>query len=459
MPTHPALTRRTFLEHAALATTGLWLGGCATSSLTPRARRIAPDEKMRIGCIGIGGQGGSVTADLATFPDVQIAALCDVDQTYAAKNIKKYPGVPLYRDYREMLEKEPKLHAVMVGTPDHWHAPISLAAMQLGLHVYCEKPLAHTIEEARLMGRVARETGVVTQMGNAGHASEGLRLTKEWIGAGAIGKVSEVHVWSDRPGKFWRSQGHRRPTELPPVPAGLDWNLWLGGASNRPYHPDYLPRQWRGWQDFGCGAVGDMAVHNADPAFYALDLGAPDWVEAESSPTNPDSFPEWSILTYHFPAKGRRGPIKMIWYDGGKMPPRPAELEADRALGDNGIYFLGTKGVLLAPGWSGTPRLVPESKMQALVRPEKSIARSVGHRREWVDACRAGRPEDAKAGFWYSAPFTEALLVGLLPLFAGKRIQWDARTMSALNAPELAPLIRKSYRSGFDLAIAHNLIA
>ena len=458
MSTPPRINRRTFLETASLATASLWVGGCATGS-TSRARKIAPGEKMRVGCIGLGSQGGSVTADLATFADVEIAALCDVDPAYAARNVKKYPGRPVYGDFRELLEKEKNLHAVMVATPDHWHAPISIAAMLQGLHVYCEKPLAHTIEEARLMARVARATGVVTQMGQTGHAGEGVRLTKEWIDAGAIGAVSEVHVWSDRPGTFWKSQGHSRPTETPPVPAGLDWDRWLGPAAVRPYHPLYCPRAWRGWFDFGCGAVGDMAVHNANPAFYALDLGAPDWVEAQTSPTNPDSFPEWSILTYHFPAKGRRGPVKMVWYDGGKLPPRPLQLEAERPLGENGIYFVGTEGVIMAPGWSGTPRLVPESKMQAFQRPAKTIPRSVGHRREWVDACRAGRPGDAKAGFWYSAPFTEALLVGVLPILAGKRIQWDARTMAATNAPELAPLIRKRYRAGFGLPAGVSRIA
>jgi predicted dehydrogenase len=303
------------------------------------------------------------------------------------------------------------------------------------------------------MGQVARATGVVTQMGQTGHAGEGVRLTKEWIDAGAIGAVSEVHVWSDRPGTFWKSQGHRRPADRPAVPTGLDWNGWLGPAPARPYHPLYCPRAWRGWFDFGSGAVGDMAVHNANPAFYALDLGSPDWVEAQTSPTNPDSFPEWSILTYHFPANGRRGPVKMIWYDGGKLPPRPPQLESGRELADNGIYFVGTDGVLLAPGWSGTPRLLPESRMQSFSRPPKTIPRSVGHRREWVDACRTGRPEDAKAGFWYSAPFTEALLVGVLPILAGKRIAWDASTMTAPQAPELAPFIRKRYRSVYGQPI------
>jgi len=450
MNTASSITRRTFLKRASVVAAGFWVAGCATRGYQ-RSRVIGPNEKLHIGCIGIGGQGGGVTAELASFDTVRIAALCDVDEKYAAHTIKKYPGCPVYKDYRKMLEKEKGLDAVMIATPDHWHAPMALAAMQLGKHVYVEKPLAHTIEEARLMARIARQTGVVTQMGNGGHAGEGIRLTKEWIDAGAIGTVREVHVWTDRPGKFWNTQGRRRPTDTPPVPSTLDWNLWLGPARERPYHPDYCPRQWRGWIDFGCGALGDMAVHNADPAYYALELGAPDWVEAETSPTNPDSFPEWSIITYHFPVSSQGCPVIMKWYDGGKMPPRPAELEPDRKLEDNGIYFVGDKGVLMAGGWSGTPRLVPEKKMQEFQRPKKTIPRSIGHRREWVEACRAGRPQDAKSGFFYSAPFTESLLVGLLPVLLGKRIQWDGRAMRASNAPEAEPFIRKDYRRGFGL--------
>ena len=405
----------------------------------------APSEKLNIGCVGIGGQGGGVTRDLATFANVQIAALCDVEQKHEATMAKAYPGRPFYKDYREMLANEKSLDAVMVGTPDHWHAPISLAAMKLGKHVYCEKPLAHTIDETRIMSKVAAEMKVVTQMGNTGHASEGLRLTKEWIDAGAIGAVSEVHVWSDRPGTFWDSQGKSRPNEKLPVPATLDWNQWQGAAPEHDYHPLYVPRKWRGWFDYGCGALGDMMVHNADPAWYALDLGAPTSVEAECSETHADSFPVWSIVTWHFAARGNRGPVKLTWYDGGKQP--------GRKVGDNGILFLGDNGSILAPGWSGTPRIVPESQMRSFKLPPHTIARSPGHREEWVAACLAGKPEDAKANFAYAAPYTEALLTGVLPIRLGKRIEWDSAAMKATNAPEADALIRKTYRKGFELPV------
>jgi predicted dehydrogenase len=413
----------------------------------------APSEKLNIGCVGIGGQGGGVTRDLASFANVQIAALCDVEQKHEATMAKAYPGRPFYKDYREMLANEKGLDAVMVGTPDHWHAPISLAAMRLGKHVYCEKPLAHTIEETRIMAKVAADMKVVTQMGNTGHASEGLRLTKEWIDAGAIGAVKEVQVWSDRPGKFWDSQGKPRPMEKMEVPATLDWDRWQGAAPAHDYHSLYMPRKWRGWFDYGCGALGDMMVHNADPAWYALDLGAPISVEAECSETNADSFPLWSIVTWHFAAKGNRGPVKLTWYDGGKQPSPPPGFDPARKIGDNGIIFRGDNGSIIAPGWCGTPRIVPESQMQSFKLPPHSIARSVGHREEWVAACLAGKPEDARANFAYAAPYTEALLTGVLPIRLGKRIEWDSAAMKATNAPEADVLIRKTYRKGYELPV------
>lgn len=443
------LNRRRFVASAAATAFGFQIvprhviGG---PGFTP------PSEKLNLGAIGIGGQGGGDLSDMFDSGLVNVVALCDVDLDRGAASIKKHGNAKLYRDYRKLLETQKDIDAVLVATPDHVHAPASIMAMRAGRHVYVEKPLAHTIGEARAMQVVAKETGRVTQMGNQGHAGEGLRLTREWIQSGAIGKVTEVHVWSDRPGTFWDTHGRTRPTETPAVPKNLDWDLWLGPAAARAYHPDYCPRKWRGWWDFGCGALGDMAVHNADPAFYALDLTAPDWVEAESSPINQDSFPVWSIITYHFPARGNQPAVKMVWYDGGKLPPRPPGLEATRNMGDNGIYFVGDKGVILAGGWSGTPRLVPEARMKEFTIPARTLPRcTVGHRREWIDACKAGRPEDAKSGFYYSAPFTESLLVGVLAVRLGKRIEWDSANLKATNSPEADALIHKTYRQGFGI--------
>jgi len=409
--------------------------------------RKPPSEKLNLAGIGVGGQGAG---DLREMAGENVVALCDVDGKYAAHTFQAYPKAEVFKDYRVLLEKRKDVDAVMIATPDHMHAPITLAALRAGKHVYVEKPMAHTIEEARVMTRVAKETGLVTQMGNNGHGGEGLRLTREWIQAGAIGPVREVHCWSDRPGNWWK-QDRQRPADRPPVPAGLDWNLWLGAAPERPYHPLYCPVAWRGWFDFGTGALGDMAIHNMDPAFYALDLGAPAAVEPRTSPLKKESYPAWQILAYEFAAKGDRPAVKLTWYDGGKMPPRPAGLEPARRLEDNGIYFVGDRGTMLCGGWSGPPRLVPESKMQAYRRPPKTIPRSIGHRAEWIQACKQGKPEDAKAGFAYSGPFTEALLVGNLATRLQKRIEWDGAAMRAPNAPEADALIRKRYRDGFGI--------
>lgn len=444
------MNRRRFVASTAAATFGFQIvprhviGG---PGFTP------PSEMLNLGCIGVGGQGGGDIADMFGSGLVNVAALCDVDLDHAAGTIKKHDKAKLYRDYRKLIEGEKNIDAVLVATPDHVHAPASIMAMRAGRHVYVEKPLAHSIGEARKMLEVAKETKRVTQMGNQGHAGEGLRLTREWIQAGLIGKVTEVHVWSDRPGHFWNTQGKARPTDTPEVPKNLDWDLWIGPSPLRPYHPEYCPRKWRGWWQFGCGALGDMAVHNADPAFYALDLGAPDWVESETAPNNNESFPEWNIITYHFPARGAQPPVIMKWYDGGKMPPKPPGMEPERKLDDNGIYFVGDKGVILAGGWSGTPRLVPEAAMKNFVMPAKTIERCIkgGHRVEWIEACKANKPEAAHSGFHYSAPFTESLLIGLLAVRFGKRIEWDSAYLKATNCPEAEPFIHKAYRAGYGI--------
>lgn len=406
-----------------------------------------PSEKLNIAGIGVGGQGAG---DLNEMKSENIVALCDVDWGKAAHTFQTYPRAEQFKDYRLMLEKRKDIEAVMIATPDHMHAPITLAALRAGKHVYVEKPMAHSVEEARVMTRVAKETGLVTQMGNNGHAGEGLRQIREWILAGAIGKVREVHSWSDRPGKWWK-QPVERPTDTPPLPKEMDWNLWLGAAPERTYHPVYHPTLWRGWFDFGTGALGDMAIHNIDPAFYALDLEAPLAADCESSPLGKETYPAWQILTLEFAIQGESSPLKVRWYDGGKMPPKPEHVGDEMDLSDNGIYFLGEKGTMVCGGWSGAPRLFPASLRETFQAPAKTIPRSPGHRLEWIQACKAKKPEDAKAGFAYSGPFTEALLVGNLATRLQKRIEWDAVNMRAKNAPDADGLIRKAYRKSFGL--------
>jgi predicted dehydrogenase len=444
------LSRREFVEAAAAA---------AAFTFIPRrvlggAGQPSANNRLNIAGIGVGGQGAG-DINQCSQDGANIVALCDVDDERAKDTFRKFPNARKYKDFRQMLDKEGKnIDAVVIATPDHCHAPAAIRAMRMGKHVYCEKPMAHTIYEARRMTEIAKEKGVVTQMGQGGHAGEGLRLTYEFIHDGAIGPVREVHVWSDRPGtpeRPWWPQGIDRPTDTMAVPATLDWDAWLGPVRWRPYHKAYVPRNWRGWWDFGCGAMGDMAVHNADPAFFCLDLDAPTAVEAESSGSNDETLPKWSIITYYFAAKGNRPAVKMIWHDGGKMPPRPPELEKDRKLEDNGILFVGDKGKILCGGWSGPPRLIPESKMKEYKRPAPTLPRSPGHHKEWIEACKAGKPEEAKAGFWYSGPFTEALLVGNLAVRLGKRVEWDAKAVRSPNCPEADNYITKFYRLGWDI--------
>ena len=449
------LNRRHFLKRSAAV--------AATFTIVPRhvlgQGQTPPSEKLSIAGVGVGAQGAGVLKDMATE---NIAALVDVDFKKAAGTFKAYPAAQQFKDYRVMLDKLGKgIDAVMVATPDHMHAPISMAAMRAGKHVYCEKPMAHSVEEVRVMTAFAREKGLVTQMGQGGHATEGIRQTKEWLAAGAIGAVREVHAWTDRPGtakRKWWPQPASQPTATSPampVPPDLDWDLFLGAAKERPYHPAYHPFAWRGYFDFGTGALGDMAVHNLNPAFFALDLGAPITASAETAPLGRDSYPAWQIITFEFPARGDRGAVKAVWYDGGKMPEAPAEFEGKFNLPDNGVIFIGEKGVLVGSGSSGSlggpPRLFPASRRQEFQEPAKTIPRSIGHRQEWVKACKDNRPQDAKANFDYSGPLTEALLVGNLAVRLQKRIEWDAKNMRATNAPEAEGLIRKTYRPGYGI--------
>ncbi|HPC93996.1 MAG TPA: Gfo/Idh/MocA family oxidoreductase [Sedimentisphaerales bacterium] len=456
-PSDRSLSRRHFIGAAAAVAAFTYV----PKRVLGQAGGDSANNKLNIAGIGVGGQGGS---DINAVSSENIAFLCDVDLDRASGTIRKHPNAKVYRDFRVMLEKEAKnIDAVVIGAPDHIHAPAAIMAMKMGKHVYCEKPMAHTIYEARRMTQVAKETGVVTQMGNQGHAGEGLRLYREFIQDGAIGTVREVHVWSDRAGtaeRPWWPQGIGRPTQTIPVPEHLDWDLWLGPARWRPYakfpngrggEATYVPFNWRGWWDFGCGAIGDMAVHNADPAFFALDLDAPTAVEAETSGVNDETLPIWNIIRFEFPARGDRPAIRMTWYDGSKLPPRPDDLEEGRRLGDNGILFIGDKGKLLGGSHAGVPRLIPEARMKEYGKPPQTLPRSPGHHKEWIDACKAGKPEDAKSGFWYAGPFTEALLVGNLAVRLQRRVEWDAKTMRSPNCPEADNYITKFYRAGYSI--------
>ena len=349
-PSRP--TRRRFLR-----TTAALAGAAAVPMIVPRSA-FGASERVRVAAIGAGGKGAEDIEKTAKAGG-EIAFLCDVDRSRAAGTLEKFPKAKVYQDFRQMLEKEAKnIDAVIVSTPDHVHAVAAVMAMKLGKHVYCQKPLTHSVYEARVMRDVARERKVATQMGNQGHSHPDTRRLVELIRAGVLGKVKEVHVWTDRP--IW-PQGIDRPTESQTPPKGLDWDLWLGPAPERPYNKAYLPFNWRGWQDFGTGALGDMACHCMDLAFFALELPAPTSVAARSSGLNDETYPNWSVIDYDFPAHGDYGPIRMTWYDGGQKP--PAELVKDRKLPTNGIILIGDKDTLFVPSYWGAGSFLSGASM------------------------------------------------------------------------------------------------
>jgi predicted dehydrogenase len=417
---------------------------------------LAPSERVNVAGIGAGGMGAG---DIATHAKngANIVALCDVNDN--APSFGSFPKAARYRDFRELIDKEAKnVDAVTVGTPDHIHAVAAMAAIRAGKHVYCQKPLTHTLHECRELTKAAKAAGVMTQMGNQGHATEGARLTNEWIRAGVIGDVREVHVWSDRAGTLWK-QGIDRPKESPPVPSTFDWNLWLGPIRERPYNPIYAPMGWRGWRDFGTGALGDMGCHIIDHPVWALDLGAPTSVEASATldgstvaggKPNFETYPIASIITYQFPARGDRPPVTMTWYDGGLMPPTPAEMPPGGRLDGNGVLYVGSKGKMHHSSHGGMPRLLPEALHEEAKAVPKTMERSPGHYEEWLLACKGGpRPV---SNFDYAGPLTEIVLLGVLALYApGRRLEWDGANLRVKNAPELNEFVHTEYRKGWSL--------
>jgi predicted dehydrogenase len=448
-------TRRGFLSAAGAAVTAF--------TIVPRhvlggAGFLPPSERINVAGIGAGGMGGGDIATVARL-GANIVALCDVDESRAAGSFTAFPQARRYKDFRRLIDQEAaNIDAVTVGTPDHIHAVAAIAAVRAGKHVYCQKPLTRTLHECRELTKAAHAAGVATQMGNQGHATEGARLTTEWIQAGVIGEVREVHAWSDRAGRLWK-QGIGRPTETPAVPPTLDWDLWLGPTPERPYHPAYAPFSWRGWRDFGTGAMGDMGCHIIDHPVWALNLGAPTAVESRTTldgsfldgdSPNLETYPVAAIIYYDFPARGSLPPVHMTWYDGGLMPPAPAELTADQRLPDNGVLYIGSRGKMYHSSHGGMPQVLPRELHDEAAKVPKTMERSPGHYEEWVAACKGG-PKPV-SNFDYAGPMTETALVGVLSLYApGKRLEWDSANLRVTNAPELDRYIRTEYRQGWTL--------
>jgi predicted dehydrogenase len=404
---------------------------------------------------------GKGQSDIASCSTENIVAVCDVDDEMMAKFLKseqntpeqqeKYYRAAKYRDYREMLEKEKDIDAVTVSTPDHNHAVIAMMAIKLGKHVFVQKPLTHTVKEARMLAEAAKKAGIVSQMGNQGHSKEGARLINEWIWDGAIGPVHEVHVWTNRP--IW-PQGIDAPKETPSCPPTLDWNIWIGPAPWRYYHPAYHPFSWRGWWDFGTGALGDMGAHLMDQPFWALNLGHPKTIQASSTKFTEDSYPVAEVVTYEFPARGNMPPAKLTWYDGGLMPLRPKELESGRMMGDEGggCLFVGKKGMLMCGTYGENPRLLPEQLMKDYKRPEKTIPRSPGIHEEWIAAIKEGKK--STTDFSYSGTLTEVMLLGNIAMRMAESktvLEWDPVKMEFPNMPEANQHVHKGYRQGWSL--------
>jgi predicted dehydrogenase len=464
-----SISRRQFLGTSAAA--------LAAFSVVPRhvlggPKFVAPSDKVNVAVVGVGGQGRTNVRALFQEKDAQVIAIADpiehhdlarfyyqgaagrkpvkaeIEKHYSAATPNYHCAE--YEDFRIMLEREKEIDAILCATPDHNHAYVTITAMRLGKHVYCEKPLTHNVWEARKVAQVAAETGVATQMGNQGHSGEGIRATCEWIWAGTIGDIRKVQAWT-KAGR-WSKELSGRPKEAP-VPPGVNWDLWIGTRAMRPYSPAYTPVTWRDFWAFGSAPIGDMACHNLDPAFWALDLREPVSIEATCPGTvDSEMCPIGTIYRYKFGPRGQMPPVEVTWYDGGLMPGRPEELEEDDQMGQagNGILFIGDKGKIMCPGWGGPPMLLPISRMDSFQRPPKTLPRSKGHHRDWLDACKGGNP--ASSNFSYSAKLAEVVLLGNVALRTGKKLYWDSANMKAKNSAEADRFLKEQYRSGWEVA-------
>jgi predicted dehydrogenase len=466
----PGVSRRKFLSTTAVAAAGITL---APRHVLGGGKFVAPSEKINVAIVGCGGQGQTNVRALFQQADVQIIAVADpvefqdLHAYYYNSNSGRLPlrdeiqkhyaektpnyKVADYEDFRVMLEQEKAIDAILCATPDHQHAYVTVTAMRQGKHVYCEKPLTHNVWEARLVSKVAKETGVATQLGNQGHSGDHIRTTCEIIWSGAIGDVREVHAWTGA-SRWNKKYLGGKPAEEP-VPKGANWDMWLGPREARPYSSAYNPVSWRDYWDFGTAPIGDFFCHNFDPACWALDLKQPESIEA-SAAGGVDAYiaPVAGLYTYQFGARGKMPPVKFMWYEGGLMPPRPEGLEEDDQLGanGNGILFVGDKGLLTCPGWAGRPTLLPGAKDAEYKRPPKTLTRGNGHHRDWLDACKGGPA--ASSNFEYGAALTEVGLLGLVAMRVKKKIYWDTKAMKATNAPEADKFVKESYRPGWEPA-------
>lgn len=477
-------SRRDFLSQSLAAGVGVF----ALSGLTPRVSHAAA-EKLRFAGIGVGGKGRSDILQAANHGSV--VAICDIDESNYGLGgaydelVKKGHKPKRYFDFRKMLEEMGKeIDAVTVSTPDHTHAPASIMAMKMGKHVYCQKPLTHSVYEARLMRTTAKEMKVATQMGNQGTAADGLRKAVELVQGGLIGPVREAHVWTNRPVWPQAPKIVARPSGTPGIPNHIHWYEFLGPAPDRPYHPAYHPFNWRGWWDYGTGALGDMACHTANMAFMALKLGYPTTISAENGDINPETYPAWARVTFDFPARGSMPPVKFVWYEGqvngkhvlpapelvkgqGQRPSGPSIYFAEnkwyfRSGPDakpkhvsSGSFLIGEKGVLFSPDDYGAEGyVVTESGVEKVTngKPEKLPSNNKGDdgmKAEWVQAIRGGPA--ALSNFDYAAMLTETILLGNVAMRAGKKLEWDGPNLRVTNCPEAAQYIKRQYRQGWEL--------
>lgn len=499
------LPRRNFLATSAAAAAAFTL---LPSGSYGKTRRVSANDRVNIAVIGCGGMG---RANLQALASQNIVALCDVDWGYVDARFAdidkqidqartrlgqagddaerqrqqgqidawlalqaKLPKAKRHADFREMLSQQKDIDAVVIATPDHGHAVQALAAMDLGKHVYVQKPLCWSVEECRLLTAKAAATGLQTQMGNQGHSSDDARLVNEYIQSGAIGTVTEVHVWTNRPLAYW-PQGIPRPAPLPanagplpwnmngvmtrtaaalgsyPKPAGLAWDLFLGPSRWVDYHPIYHPFNWRGWTDWGVGAIGDMGAHLIDSSFWALDLDYPTAIETTSTPYNHDTYPLATTTYYEFAAKGRRPAVKLTWYDGGLLPPKPVEMGEEELNKGGGVLFVGSRGKLLHDTYGYNPRLLPRSLHESTGKPPQTYDRiATSHEMNWIDAIRG--TQKTTSPFEYSAKLTEIMLLGVVALNAGKKIAYDGARMRVTNVADSDALLKRAYRQGWKPA-------